>query len=125
MGIRYFAIYRKNIYLMLHWFTILAIFSEKIALYICKVNVFERLVMLQVPSYYRADDLLLQALYDEGCKICHEHPDHKTHDYPNDSFHHSDKKELLKKGLTIGSIIAGLGTLAYGAIKLLKKFKKP
>ena len=85
--------------------------------------------MLQVPSYYGADDLLINALYDEGCKICHEHQEHKTHDYPNDSFHHSEKTEMVKKGLTIGGIVTGLGILAYKGrnfiTKLVKKIKKP
>ncbi len=108
---------------MLHWFTNLAIFTKKNLLYTCKVNEFERLVMLQVPSYYGADDLLINALYDEGCKVCHEHQEHKTHDYPNDSFHHSGKKEVIKKGVTIASVIGGLAALGYGAFKLIKKFR--
>ena len=79
--------------------------------------------MLGVPSYYGADDLLLNALYDEGSKICGNKPMPKAFDYPADTFQPSGKKEKIKKGLKIGGIIAGALALVAGACKLIKKFK--
>ena len=42
--------------------------------------------MQGIPSYYRADDLLLNALYDEGSRICGNRPYTKAPDFPADSF---------------------------------------
>ena len=75
------------------------------------------------PQYYGADDLLINALYDEGSQICGNKPMPKTSDYPSDSFEPSTKKEKIKKGLKIGGIIAGATALIVGAWKLFKKFK--
>lgn len=79
--------------------------------------------MQGIPSYYGADDLLLNALYDKGCEICGTPPMPKAPEYPSDSFHSSTTKEKVKKGLTIGGIVAGAAALIAGAAKLVKKFK--
>lgn len=75
------------------------------------------------PQCYGADDLLINALYDEGSKICGNKPMPKACDYPSDSFEPSTKKEKIKKGLKIGGILAGATALVAGAWKLIKKFK--
>ena len=79
--------------------------------------------MQGIPSYYGADDLMIMALYDEGCKVCGNKSMPKAFDYPNDSFHSSSKKEKVKKGLTIGGIVAGAGLLIAKACKMFKKVK--
>ena len=82
--------------------------------------------MQGVPSYYGADDLLINALYDQGLNICGKPPMPKTPEYPADSFQPSTKKSSnLKKGLTIGGILTAIGSAAYGIYKLVKYFKKP
>ena len=48
--------------------------------------------MQGVPSYYGADDLLINALYDQGLNICGKPPMPKTPEYPADSFQPSTKK---------------------------------
>ena len=47
--------------------------------------------MQGVPSYYGADDLLINALYDQGLNICGKPPMPKTPEYPADSFQPSTK----------------------------------
>lgn len=81
--------------------------------------------MQGIPSYYGADDLLINALYDEGLNVCGKPPMPKAPEYPADSFEPSDKKQTVKKALTIGGILTGIGLAAAGAWKLVKHFKKP
>ena len=76
------------------------------------------------PQCYGADDLLINALYDEGSKICGNNPMPKACDYPADSFEPTNsKKDKVKTGLKIGGILAGATALVAGAWKLIKKFK--
>lgn len=81
--------------------------------------------MINAASYYKADDLMINALYDEGCSICGNPQPKKTSDYPNDSFTptESKKNKNIKTGLKIGGIAIG-GTMLW---KLAKKIftKKP
>ena len=77
--------------------------------------------MQGIPSYYRADDLLLNALYDEGSRICGNRPYTKAPDFPADSFDKSSKKDLVKKGLTIGGILTAVGVAAACVWKFLRK----
>lgn len=77
-----------------------------------------------IPSYYKADDLMLAALYDEGCKVCGNKPLSQTLDYPADCFDKkTQKKEKLKKGLKIGLIIAGAVGLVIAGVKGFSKIK--
>lgn len=81
--------------------------------------------MQGIPSYYGADDLLINALYDEGLNICGKPPMPKTSEYPADSFEPSNKKNNnLKKGLIFGGILTAVGSAAYGIFRLIKSFKK-
>jgi len=73
-----------------------------------------------VPSYYGADDLLLQELYNEGCRICGKKPVYTIPEKP-DTFESSNKKEKIKKGLKIGGITAGILTAAALIAKFVIK----
>lgn len=82
--------------------------------------------MQGIPSYYGADDLLINALYDEGANICGQPVMPKTPEYPSDSFEPSNKKSsTVKKGLAIGGVLTAVGSLGYGIFKLVKHIKKP
>lgn len=76
-----------------------------------------------VPPYYGADDLLLQELYNEGCRICNNKPIYTTPEQA-DTFESANKKSKVKKGLKIGGIAAGIITSALLIGKfILKKGK--
>ena len=78
-----------------------------------------------IPSYYKSDDLMLAALYDEGCKICGNKPFSQTLDYPADCFDSkTQKKEKLKKGLKIAGIVALAAGLAFAGVKGFSKIKQ-